>query len=30
MQDAGLRIVRKVWNVPPFSEKLVLLCEKAG
>lgn len=24
----GLRIVRKVWNKPPFSEKLVLLCEK--
>lgn len=25
----GLRIVRKVWNWPPLSEKLVLLCEKA-
>jgi SAM-dependent methyltransferase len=25
---AGMRIVRKVWNAPPFSEKLVLLCEK--
>jgi len=30
MQEAGLRIVRKVWNMPPFSEKLVLLCEKTG
>lgn len=29
IQEAGLRIVRKVWNMPPFSEKLVLLCEKA-
>lgn len=26
--EAGLRIRRKVWNWPPFSEKLVLLCEK--
>jgi SAM-dependent methyltransferase len=25
---AGLRIERKVWNWRPFSEKLVLLCEK--
>ena len=25
----GLRIVRRVWNWPPFSEKLVLLCERA-
>lgn len=25
---AGLRAKRKVWNMPPFSEKLVLLCEK--
>lgn len=25
---AGLRARRKVWNMPPFSEKLVLLCEK--
>lgn len=29
IKEAGLRIVRKVWNAPPFSEKLVLLCEKA-
>ena len=26
--EAGLIIRRKVWNWPPFSEKLVLLCEK--
>jgi len=26
--EAGLTIRRKVWNWPPFSEKLVLLCEK--
>lgn len=25
---SGLRAKRKVWNMPPFSEKLVLLCEK--
>ncbi|MBK9975802.1 MAG: methyltransferase domain-containing protein [Planctomycetes bacterium] len=29
IRAGGLRIVRKVWNAPPFSEKLVLLCEKA-
>ncbi|MBE7492108.1 MAG: class I SAM-dependent methyltransferase [Planctomycetes bacterium] len=29
IRAGGLRIVRKVWNWPPFSEKLVLLCEKA-
>jgi len=29
VSEAGLRIVRKVWNWRPFSEKLVLLCEKA-
>ncbi|MCB9894148.1 MAG: class I SAM-dependent methyltransferase [Planctomycetes bacterium] len=28
VEAAGMRIVRKVWNAPPFSEKLVLLCEK--
>jgi ubiquinone/menaquinone biosynthesis C-methylase UbiE len=28
IKAGGLRIVRKVWNWPPFSEKLVLLCEK--
>ena len=28
VDEAGMRIVRKVWNAPPFSEKLVLLCEK--
>jgi len=28
--EAGLRIERKVWNWRPFSEKLVLLCEKAS
>lgn len=26
LQEAGLRCVRRVWNLPPFSEKLVLLC----
>lgn len=30
IEAGGLRIVRKVWNWPPFSEKLVLLCERAG
>jgi ubiquinone/menaquinone biosynthesis C-methylase UbiE len=30
IQAGGLRIVRKVWNLPPFSEKLVLLCEKTA
>ncbi|MCC6466352.1 MAG: class I SAM-dependent methyltransferase [Planctomycetes bacterium] len=29
IEAGGLRIVRKVWNWPPFSEKLVLLCERA-
>lgn len=28
IKAGGLSIVRKVWNWPPFSEKLVLLCEK--
>jgi ubiquinone/menaquinone biosynthesis C-methylase UbiE len=27
LAEAGLIIRRKVWNIPPFSEKLVLLCE---
>ncbi len=28
LSQAGLRIVRKAWNYPPFSEKLVLRCER--
>ncbi len=27
IRAGGLRIKRHVWNTPPFSEKLVLLCE---
>lgn len=29
ISQAGLRVVRKAWNRPPFSDKLVLLCEAA-
>lgn len=29
IEAGGLRVVKKVWNYPPFSEKLVLLCEQA-
>jgi hypothetical protein len=28
LHEAGLRVVRKAWNYPPFSEKLVLCCER--
>ncbi|MHC4841159.1 MAG: class I SAM-dependent methyltransferase [Planctomycetota bacterium] len=29
IEAGGLRLIKKVWNYPPFSEKLVLLCERA-
>jgi ubiquinone/menaquinone biosynthesis C-methylase UbiE len=29
LEAGGLRVLRRVWNFPPFSEKLVLLCERA-
>ncbi len=29
IQAGNLKIRRKIWNYPPFSEKLVLLCERS-
>lgn len=27
IEAGGLRVLKRVWNYPPFSQKLVLLCE---